>query len=133
MNLIEHFIQQIQQTNIMRETERVLVILMTMWAGSTQPVWIYIQLNLHKSLFYLLSGCDIWMWMLGIQRNKSSTIRCNMHVWLWGVPCSHHAGSRSSSWGSKEHLFCNRTSQSHENKIHGWGIKMQSINYRFSY
>jgi len=57
--------------------------------------------NLQKHLFYLSSGCNIRMWMLGNQWNKSYTSHCIMHIWLWGVPCSHHAGSRSSSWSSK--------------------------------
>lgn len=105
--------------------------LMVLCEGNTQPIWNYNQSNVHKYLFYLLSGCNIWMWMLGNQWYGSPTRNCNVHIWLWRVPCSHHAGSRSSSWGSKEWMYYNGTSQSYNNKILRWGIKIQSIHYGF--
>jgi hypothetical protein len=41
--------------------------------------------------FTYVSGCDIWVWMLGNQWNSSCPSNCIVHIWLWGIPCTYHA------------------------------------------
>ena len=87
---------------------------------------------LPVSCFTYIAGCDVWVWMLGDQWNRSYTGNCGMHIWLWGVPCTYHACSWSGCWGSKKWMSCNSTSQCHENKVLGWGFKMWNINFKHS-